>query len=66
MSSDNTTVGGPEDLPCPWCKREHEFTDWLIDGWQGGQIRCEGCNKAFDVDVEYSVTLVATKLKEDA
>jgi hypothetical protein len=54
------TYGDESALACPWCRRKHQFSDWLFDGWEGGTHECEDCKRPFEVEVEYLVQLTAS------
>lgn len=51
---------GADHIDCPHCGVEQCFSDWLTDGWGGGDASCMDCAGDFSVMVEFSVTLIAT------
>lgn len=60
------TLGDERSLACPHCGHEHQFSDWLMDGWSGGEVECDGCQMVFEVEVDYSVNLRGVPLRTAA
>ena len=56
----NVTYGDDRELACPACGEIQCFSDWLIDGWHGGEVECEDCGAKMDIELEYSVALTAS------